>query len=199
MKKFISILIVIYLLFSTCTTNSYAQTSNNWYPISESAVRLIADTINRVLVERIYMSENQLEMDIENYLFEQINLSRSVHGKPPLIRNTQIDSVAKNWSQVQADYEVSTHNTNLGYDLIDADVYFLGYGENIGYGIVDDQNNRQKYFDVVSIIHNGMMAEQPPYDGHRRTILGENIDYTHIGIGVEIEGNEFWITTDYVL
>jgi hypothetical protein len=43
--------------------------------------------------------------------------------------------------------------------------------------------------------HRGMMAEKPPDDGHRRAILDP--DWTHVGIGVALEGGEFRMTEEF--
>jgi uncharacterized protein YkwD len=43
--------------------------------------------------------------------------------------------------------------------------------------------------------HAGMMAEKPPHDGHRRAILDP--DWTHVGIGVALEGGEFRMTEEF--
>jgi hypothetical protein len=43
--------------------------------------------------------------------------------------------------------------------------------------------------------HARMMAEQPPDDGHRQTVL--NPIWTHVGIGVALVGGEFRMTEEY--
>ncbi len=43
--------------------------------------------------------------------------------------------------------------------------------------------------------HGGMMAERPPDDGHRKTILDPL--WTHVGIGVALEGGEFRMTEEF--
>lgn len=43
--------------------------------------------------------------------------------------------------------------------------------------------------------HGLMMAERPPDDGHRRTILDP--DWTHVGLGVFLEGGEFRMTEEF--
>ena len=43
--------------------------------------------------------------------------------------------------------------------------------------------------------HRGMMQERPPDDGHRRTILDPK--WTHVGIGVALEGGEFRMTEEF--
>ncbi len=43
--------------------------------------------------------------------------------------------------------------------------------------------------------HAGMMAEKPPRDGHRKAILDSL--WTHVGIGVALEGGEFRMTEEF--
>jgi len=43
--------------------------------------------------------------------------------------------------------------------------------------------------------HARMMAERPPDDGHRQTVL--NPIWTHVGIGVALVGGEFRMTEEY--
>ncbi len=43
--------------------------------------------------------------------------------------------------------------------------------------------------------HGRMMAEKPPDDGHRKAILDPN--WTHVGIGVALEGGEFRMTEEF--
>jgi uncharacterized protein YkwD len=194
MKK-LTVMFTTFVLISF-TYLSPVQVQAKWFPVSESFFQTMIDAVNRVIANSIVVSEDQLEADLENYLFQQINQSRSLHGLPLLNRNTNVDNVAKNWSQVQAEYKTSSHNINLGYDLITNNAQSFYYSENIGYGIVQNPNIKQEYINILSIIHNGMMAEVPPYDGHRQTILSDT--YQYVGIGIEIEDGEFWITTDYI-
>lgn len=190
--------LMLALIFGSTHFPVYAQT-DRIILIQEVVMKSMVNAIRIFLDKTAPLSEDQLEVEMEDYLIELINGSRTAYSKPILIRETRIDGVAKNWSEIQASYQVSTHNTNLGYDLIDADVPFLGYGENIGYGVVTDPNNKQEFLNILKVIHNGMMAEQPPYDGHKRTILGEDVEYSYIGVGIEVEGKKFWLTTDYVM
>jgi hypothetical protein len=43
--------------------------------------------------------------------------------------------------------------------------------------------------------HGRMMAEKPPNDGHRRAVLDPL--WTHVGIGVALEGGEFRMTEEF--
>jgi hypothetical protein len=53
-------------------------------------------------------------------------------------------------------------------------------------------------YELVGLLleaHGRMMAEKPPGDGHRRTILDPL--WTHVGIGVALEGGEFRMTEEF--
>lgn len=50
--------------------------------------------------------------------------------------------------------------------------------------------------DLLLRSHARMMAETPPHDGHRRTVLSP--EWTHVGIGLALLGGEFRMTEEYV-
>jgi len=50
--------------------------------------------------------------------------------------------------------------------------------------------------DLLLRSHARMMAERPPDDGHRRTVL--NPEWTHVGIGLAVVAGEFRMTEEYV-
>ena len=46
------------------------------------------------------------------------------------------------------------------------------------------------------MIHQGMMAEKPPEEGHRRNLLSK--DFHSIGINISIDANNtLWLTEDF--
>ena len=49
---------------------------------------------------------------------------------------------------------------------------------------------------MVSMMHQGMMAEKPPDDGHRRNLLSK--DFHRIGISIYIDAQQtLWLTEDF--
>ncbi len=49
---------------------------------------------------------------------------------------------------------------------------------------------------LVSMMHQGMMAEKPPNDGHRRNLLSK--DFHRIGISIYIDAKHtLWLTEDF--
>jgi uncharacterized protein YkwD len=49
--------------------------------------------------------------------------------------------------------------------------------------------------DLMLESHDAMMAERPPHDGHRRTVLDPL--FTHVGIGLAAVGGEFRMTEEF--
>ena len=69
-------------------------------------------------------------------------------------------------------------------------------GEN--FSGVSRRGDRFEASELVGLVleaHGGMMAEKPPADGHRKAILDPR--WTHVGIGVAIEGGEFRMTEEF--
>ena len=76
-----------------------------------------------------------------------------------------------------------------------AGVHWGTAGENIGEGgpVAETQAN---ITGMAVALTKGMLAEQPPNDGHRRNILNPN--FHHIGITVlRDSGGRVWMTQDF--
>ena len=51
-------------------------------------------------------------------------------------------------------------------------------------------------WNMVSMLHQGMIAEKPPDDGHRRNLLSK--DFHRIGISISIDAKQtLWLTEDF--
>ena len=152
-----------------------------------------------------------------NFLLNQINLSRLENNLAPI----GIDDELTDLSQTHAEdsaivFDDSTnesrrdtylaHISSDGGELADR-IRGIGitgairFGENVGFrhrGPIEDPNEFME--EAILLIHTGMMAELPPDDGHRKTILG---DFTHVGVGLEFHKhkdsdlNTLFIVTDF--
>lgn len=70
------------------------------------------------------------------------------------------------------------------------------HGENFsGASRGGDPFREDEIVGVLLDAHHRMMAERPPHDGHRRTILDPG--WTHVGLGVALEGGEFRMTEEF--
>lgn len=75
------------------------------------------------------------------------------------------------------------------------------FGENVGLRYSRPfTDSHAAIEEAITFLHTSMMAEVPPDDGHRQTILG---DYTHVGIGLELhreagsETNTLFLVADF--
>ena len=83
---------------------------------------------------------------------------------------------------------------DLGTRISHQRVQWQTVGENIGEGGPVFSNDNS--LNMVSMIHQGMMAEKPPEDGHRRNLLSK--DFHRIGISISIDAhNTLWLTEDF--
>src|SRR5438067_13223153 len=83
---------------------------------------------------------------------------------------------------------------DLGTRISQQEMQWHIVGNNIGEGGPVSSNDDA--WNMVSMIHQGMMAEKPPDDGHRRNLLSK--DFHRIGISIFIDAkNTLWLTEDF--
>src|SRR5262249_10467111 len=67
--------------------------------------------------------------------------------------------------------------------------------ENVASFSISSGRIDQPLRELLLQAHASMMAERPPLDGHRRTILDP--DFTHVGIGLAAAGGEFRMSEEF--
>jgi hypothetical protein len=134
----------------------------------------------------------------KSLLFEQINRERAGAGVPALRYDSRGAQVGDAFCLAAALAGSSGH-----FDVTGRAPY-VRWGEAGG---VDYQaENAAAYSDsagrlahplgeLLLMSHGGMMAERPPEDGHRRTILDPT--FTHVGIGMAAVGGEFRMVEEF--
>ncbi|MEK7137484.1 MAG: S-layer homology domain-containing protein [Patescibacteria group bacterium] len=153
-----------------------------------------------------------------SYVLELLNDSRAEEGLPALKHHFGLEQVAQNHSDDSATHfnpldtesreqsylaHVSSDGRTLNARLRDGGVDpGTAFAENAGYWIRSPYGEpREAGTFGIRMMHQGMMAEVPPNDGHREAILG---DYTHVGVGLSLmapEGsdlNAMFLVTDFV-
>lgn len=151
------------------------------------------------------------------YIVTLINQSREEHDLPPVGFDEELTEMSQVHAQDTAVHfddtsDSSRRSSYLAHDSSDGRTFsgrvqdrnFPGLqaaGENAGFryrGPIDEL--QQMIRESAELIHDGMMAEVPPDDGHRETILG---DYTHVGVGIEFHRdmpasiNTIFFVTDF--
>ena len=155
---------------------------------------------------------------LRQYVFDLINGSRGEAGLPPVARNDAITRVSQAHSEDAATHfdalspetreqsyiaHTSSGGRSLSSRFRDAKVDpGLRFAENVGYWIRSPYGALMEASHLgLRMIHTGMMAEVPPNDGHKQTLLG---DFTDVGIGLALfdtpgaETNAIFLVTDFV-
>ncbi len=138
------------------------------------------------------------EQQLAQQLFKQINQDRAANNLPPLAWEPRLERSARQHDLVMAAgcglMHQCPNEPDLGTRISNQGVQWQEVGENIGEGGPVYSNSDA--WNMVLMIHQGMMAEKPPDDGHRRNLLSK--DFHRIGISIYIDNkNTLWLTEDF--
>jgi cysteine-rich secretory family protein len=131
-------------------------------------------------------------------LLERINRDRAAAGVPPVRYEPRAALVgdrfcfdaarAGSWGH----WDVEGRAPYLRWALAGGVDY---ESENVAAYTVSSGRIDRPLRDLLFESHDTMMAERPPHDGHRRTILDPL--FTHVGIGMAAAGGEFRMTEEF--
>jgi len=138
------------------------------------------------------------EQQFAQRLFKQINQDRAANNLPPLAWEDRLERSAHQHNLVMAAgcglMHQCSNESGLGTRISNQGVQWQTVGENIGEGGPIYSNDAA--WTIVSMIHQSMMAEKPPDDGHRQNLLSK--DFHRIGISIFIDAqNTLWLTEDF--
>ncbi len=138
------------------------------------------------------------EQQLAQRLFKQINQDRDANHLPALTWDPRLERSTRQHDLVMATGCGLMHQCPNEPDLVtrisNQGVQWQTVGENIGEGGPISSNDDA--WNIVSMIHQGMMAEKPPDDGHRRNLLSK--DFHRIGISIYIDTHHtLWLTEDF--
>lgn len=142
-------------------------------------------------------------------LLNRLNEHRREHHLRPL----DVDDTAQATAQFQAeDMEARghiSHADSIGRSPLARFKAFGGkegshstsFGENVGYEKIIDQGpvivvQTDRVWEIMRALDDMMMAERPPDDGHRETILSPK--YDAVGIGIATGPNGVYLAEDFV-
>ncbi len=134
------------------------------------------------------------ERQLAVYVFGLINHDRAVKGLSPHAWSNALARGARLHNLRMVAYGQLSHQTpgepDLGTRITNDGIHWSAVGENIGQASYPDPQQG------LLAIHQGMMAERPPNDGHRQNILSTN--YNLVGIDVLIDSkSQVWLTEDF--
>lgn len=133
------------------------------------------------------------EQQIAKDVFQAINYARAAAGVPALKWSTLLVNGAHQHNLKMSAANTMSHQLpgepSIGTRITNDGVQWTWCGENIGW-------TSRTNSDGALWLHNSMMAEQPPDDGHRKNILSTH--YTMVGIDIYIDSNhKLWLTEDF--
>jgi uncharacterized protein YkwD len=142
---------------------------------------------------------DETRMTLRGELVRLINHDRARYGLAPVQLDAQASAIADTYCRAQI------RNGTTGHFTTDGEAPYMRYsfgGGNDGvsenaaawsanYGFSDSA-----LYDMMRRSEAAMMAEVPPHDGHRRTILDPAA--THVGIGLAWERGELRMTQEFI-
>jgi uncharacterized protein YkwD len=139
------------------------------------------------------------EPDAKVALLARINADRAAAGVPPVAVDLVAAKAGDAFCLDAARTGVMGHWDVAGRAPYDRYADAGGadwHGENFsGTSRRGEAFRRGELVGLVLEAHGRMMAEKPPDDGHRRAILDPL--WTHVGIGIALEGGEFRMTEEF--
>lgn len=132
-------------------------------------------------------------------LLRQINHDRAANNLPAYNWEPRLVRSAYQHNLVMAGGCGMQHNCpnepQLGARESNQGVRWSYAGENIGMG-GPVQASYESRWSMVSQLHNAMMGERPPEDGHRQNLLSQN--FHRVGISIYVDAkNTLWLTEDF--
>ena len=136
----------------------------------------------------------QENTDLEAQLLVLVNQARADAGLAAYTIDPRIHGEALQHSEDMTCYGMDHYippGTTPETRMAAVGVTLTFHGENIGW------SGRGTALDKMMWLFNGMMAEVPPNDGHRKNFLSPHFTITGIGIYVENVSGRLWLTEDF--
>lgn len=128
-----------------------------------------------------------------------INRDRALYRLPPVELDLQASAIGDDYCRTQIRNGTTGHYTTDG--VAPYARYSLGGGndgisENAAAWSASYTFNERALYEMARRSQDAMMAEVPPHDGHKRTMLDPYA--THVGIGLAWQKGEFRLVQEFV-
>lgn len=128
-----------------------------------------------------------------------INRDRALYNLPPVELDLQASTIGDEYCRAQIRNRTTGHFTTDGiapyarYSMAGGND---GVSENAAAWSATYTFNERALYEMARRSQDAMMAEAPPADGHKRTMLDPHA--THVGIGLAWEKGEFRLVQEFV-
>lgn len=136
---------------------------------------------------------------LREHVLKLINRDRALYNLPPVQLDIPASAIGDDYCRAQIRNRTTGHFTTDGrppymrYSLAGGDD---GVSENAAAWSANYRFNDRALYEMARRSQDAMMAEAPPHDGHKRTILDPHA--THVGIGLAWDKGEFRLVHEFI-
>jgi len=160
---------------------------------------IVAPRLDVPLVETFPPADALPQDPVKVAVFERINRDRLAERLSPVLWDEAASRVADAFCRNQIGENTTGHFLTDGLAPYArtalAGVFGMQYENSVTWKTTGDSFN-DPVRDLALTGHEEMLAEKPPYDGHRLTILDPNA--THVGVGYDIRGGDFRMAQEFL-
>ncbi len=168
--------------------------------VSGPPLAIIEPRLDEPLVETFPPADERPSDPVKRALLEQINRDRAAFGLPAVLWDESASRVADAFCASQIRENTTGHFLTDGLPPY-ARTSFAGvFGMQFENSVTWKTNASSFGQPAVELVlegHAGMLAEKPPFDGHRRTILDP--EATHVGVGWAISRGDFRMAEEFLI
>ncbi|HET7710336.1 MAG TPA: CAP domain-containing protein, partial [Thermoanaerobaculia bacterium] len=142
---------------------------------------------------------DETRLTLRQQMVRLINRDRAAYGLRPVALDVEVSLTADRFCEQQIRNRTTGHFTTDGmtpymrYSFAGGND---GVSENAAAWSASYRFSDQALYEMIRRSQDAMMAELPPHDGHRRTILDPHA--THVGVGLAWQDGEFRIAQEFV-
>lgn len=166
---------------------------------SRASLHLRAPELSLPLAES-FPAASQPQDPIKAAVFERINQDREAWKLPPVAWDETASRVADSFCAQQIQEATRGHFLMDGlppYARTGFAGIFAMQAENSLSWVTTESRFLESATHLALMGHEQMMAEKPPSDGHRQTILGP--EATHVGVGYALERGRFQMAQEFLV
>ena len=141
----------------------------------------------------------ETKVTLRQHVLKLINRDRDLYGLPPVELDVQASVAADDYCKRQIENGTTGHFTTDGlapymrYSLAGGND---GVSENAAAWSANYTFSDRALYEMSRRSQDAMMAETPPHDGHKKTILDPFA--THVGVGLAWEKGEFRLVHEFI-
>jgi uncharacterized protein YkwD len=172
---------------------------NNPADASDPALTIVAPLSDSPIEDRMPPEGAKPIDQVKLAVLERINRDRVAAGIPPVLWDERASRVADQFCADQIRERTSGHFLTNGLPPYArtsfAGVFGMQYENSVTWRTTASSFDESPT-ELALESHAGMLAERPPNDGHRRTILDPAA--THVGVGYAIVGGSFRMAQEFL-